>query len=41
MIGAAASHVATHQSINNLIAPGMFAALAILSWALRPPTRRL
>jgi uncharacterized membrane protein YphA (DoxX/SURF4 family) len=41
MIGAAASHVATHQSIDNLIAPGMFAALAILSWALRPPTRRL
>jgi uncharacterized membrane protein YphA (DoxX/SURF4 family) len=41
MIGAAASYVATRQSISNLIAPGMFAALAILSWALRPPTRRL
>ncbi len=41
MIGAAASHVAMHQSITNLIAPAMFAGLAILSWALRPPTRRL
>lgn len=41
MIGAAASYVATHQPISNLIAPGMFAGLAILSWALRPPTRRL
>lgn len=41
MTGAAASYVAMHQSIDNLIAPGMFAALAILSWALRPPTRRL
>jgi len=41
MIGAATSHVAMHQSITNLIAPAMFAGLAILSWALRPPTRRL
>jgi len=41
MIGAAASHVAMHQSITNLIATAMFAGLAILSWALRPPTRRL
>jgi hypothetical protein len=35
MTGAAASHLATHQSINNLITPGMLTALAILSWALR------
>jgi DoxX-like family len=41
MIGAAASYVATRQPLSNLIAPAMFAGLAILSWALRPPTRRL
>lgn len=41
MVGAAASQAAVHQSIGDLIAPGMFAVLAILSWALRPPTRRL
>jgi DoxX-like family len=41
MMGAAASHVAMRQSIDNLIAPAVFAGLAILSWALRPPTRRL
>jgi DoxX-like family len=41
MVGAATSHVAMHQAITNLIAPAVFAALAILSWALRPPTRRL
>ncbi len=41
MIGAAASHVATHQSATNLIAPAVFAGLALLSWALRPATRRL
>jgi uncharacterized membrane protein YphA (DoxX/SURF4 family) len=41
MTGAVASHVAMHQSITNLIAPAVLAGLAILSWALRPPTRRL
>ncbi|WP_245765724.1 DoxX family protein [Nonomuraea jiangxiensis] len=41
MIAAAASHVAMHNSLSNLIAPGAFAALAVASWALRPPTRRL
>lgn len=41
MIGAVASNAARHQSISNLIAPAMFAGFAILSWALRPPTRRL
>jgi hypothetical protein len=30
-----------HQSLSNLVAPAAFAGLAILSWALRPPTRRL
>lgn len=41
MIGAAASHVAMHQGVSTLLAPTMFAALALLSWAWRPPARRL
>jgi uncharacterized membrane protein YphA (DoxX/SURF4 family) len=41
MVGAMASHLAAHQPASNLIAPGAFAGLALLSWALRPPTRRL
>jgi uncharacterized membrane protein YphA (DoxX/SURF4 family) len=41
MIGAAASYLGAHQSATNLIPPAVIAALALLSWALRPPTRRL
>jgi hypothetical protein len=41
MTGAAASHVATHHALTNVIAPAAFAGLAILSWAWRPATRRL
>ena len=41
MIGAIASIVASRQSASNLIAPAMVAGLALLSWTLRPPTRRL
>jgi hypothetical protein len=41
MTGAAASQVADHQPVAGLIAPAAFAALAILSWALRPPARKL
>ncbi len=41
MVGAAASQVAAHQPVTSLLAPAMFAALALLSWRLRPPTRRL
>ncbi|WP_192579645.1 DoxX family protein [Micromonospora sp. AMSO31t] len=41
MVGAAASHLAMHQALGNLIAPTMFAGLAMLSWAWRPTTRRL
>lgn len=41
MVGAAASIVATHQSATNLIPPAVVAGLALLSWALRPPNRRL
>src|SRR5262249_32725108 len=41
MLGAAASHLFMHTSPADLIAPGAFAALAVVSWALRPATRRL
>ncbi|MFG2054310.1 DoxX family protein [Micromonospora sp. NPDC048930] len=41
MIGAAASHVAMRQAPGTLIAPTMFAGMAMLSWAWRPPARRL
>jgi hypothetical protein len=41
MIGAAASYLATHGAISNLVPPVIFGVLAIISWALRPPTRRL
>ncbi|MFI5914772.1 DoxX family protein [Dactylosporangium sp. NPDC051541] len=41
MIGAGASQVATHRAMSTLLAPGAFAALALLSWAWRPDTRRL
>lgn len=41
MIGAGASYLAMHQSITNVIPPAVFCALALASWALRPPTRRL
>lgn len=41
MIGAAASHMAMHQSPTTLVAPAMFATLALTSWALRPRSRLL
>jgi hypothetical protein len=41
MTGAAASNVAMHRPIGALVPPAVFGGLAILSWALRPPTRRL
>ena len=41
MVGAAASHIAMHRSLSNLVAPAMFAVLTLLSWALRPSGRRL
>jgi len=41
MVGAVASNAATHQSIGNLVVPAVFAGLALLSWSLRPPARRL
>ena len=39
MVGAAASHVAVRDTPDNLIAPLALAAIALASWALRPPTR--
>jgi uncharacterized membrane protein YphA (DoxX/SURF4 family) len=41
MIGAAASQLADHQALSNLVAPLLFAGLALGSWALRPDDRRL
>jgi uncharacterized membrane protein YphA (DoxX/SURF4 family) len=39
--GAAASHFATGDNAGSLVAPILFTALVIASWALRPPARRL
>jgi DoxX-like family len=41
MVGAAASYLGAHQPVANVIAPAVFAGLALGSWALRPPARRL
>jgi hypothetical protein len=41
MVGAMASHLAVHDSLDNLVAPASFAVLALLSWATRPASRRL
>jgi uncharacterized membrane protein YphA (DoxX/SURF4 family) len=38
--GAAASHLAVGDGVSALIAPTVFASLAVASWALRPPDRR-
>ena len=39
--GAAASHFAVRDPAVMLIGPVVFACLAVISWALRPQTRRL
>jgi uncharacterized membrane protein YphA (DoxX/SURF4 family) len=41
LTGAAASFVAHGDPANELIAPLVLAGLALISWALRPPSRRL
>ncbi|WIN00642.1 DoxX family protein [Actinoplanes oblitus] len=41
MVGAAASHAAMRQAWVTLLAPTLFAVLALLSWAWRPAARRL
>lgn len=39
--GAAASHLVVGDGAGALVAPTIFTSLAIASWALRPPARRL
>lgn len=41
LTGAAASHAASGDPATELIAPMVLTALALLSWALRPTSRRL
>jgi DoxX-like family len=41
LTGAAASFVAHGDPANELIVPLILASLALISWALRPPSRRL
>jgi hypothetical protein len=41
LVGAIASHVAMHQSLSDVIAPGAFLVLTLASWATRPPARML
>ena len=39
--GAVASHIATGDDLRHILVPALFAIVAIASWALRPPSRRL
>lgn len=39
--GAAASHLVVGDGAGSVVAPIVFTGLTIVSWALRPPTRRL
>jgi hypothetical protein len=41
LTGAAISHASSASSVGNVVAPLVFAGLAIASWALRPSSRRL
>jgi DoxX-like protein len=41
LTGAVVSHAACGDAIGRLIGPGIFAALVVVSWALRPPSRML
>ena len=41
MTGAAASHAARGDSPGHMVAPLVFAAITVASWALRPPSRAL
>lgn len=41
MTGACVSHIATHGSMFHIIVPLVIAGLAVASWYLRPPSRRL
>jgi uncharacterized membrane protein YphA (DoxX/SURF4 family) len=35
------SHIATHDSARDILTPFVLIALTVVSWALRPPSRRL
>ena len=39
-LGAACSHFAVGDPTDKVVVPTMFAVVALLSWATRPPTRR-
>jgi uncharacterized membrane protein YphA (DoxX/SURF4 family) len=41
LTGAAVSHAASGSSAGNVIAPALFAVMALASWALRPQSRAL
>src|SRR5215472_16795883 len=41
MIGAVASNAAMHQSLGSTLTPALFGVIELLSWALRPTSRRL
>jgi uncharacterized membrane protein YphA (DoxX/SURF4 family) len=41
LTGASVSHAASGSPIGNVIAPLLFTALAVASWALRPDSRRV
>ena len=41
MTGAVASHIAVKDNFTIMIAPLIFSILVIVSWGLRPPSRRL
>lgn len=41
MTGASISHIAVNSSIFHVVTPLIIAGLAVLSWYLRPPSRKL
>ncbi|SFH38412.1 DoxX-like family protein [Actinopolymorpha cephalotaxi] len=41
LVGAIASTIAVHQPASGLVVPTAYTGLTLLSWALRPSTRRL
>ena len=41
MVGAAASHAAVRHDVGAILVPLVLGAVAVVSWALRPPGRRL
>ena len=39
-LGAACSHFAVGDPVDKVVVPTIFAIIALLSWAMRPPARR-